>query len=134
MEPIRATRRRIFRVIFVLFAGNASPSTQSAARIIPLGLLKQIEASFSLTAQLELWGRPAYLGPMTEPTTDYIRQVLFRGRELLRPLMPKRWRGLPLVPVVRLSGVIGFSTPRPRSPRRRRTARPPDRAVGMGDH
>ena len=25
IEPIRATRRRIFKVIFVLFAGNASP-------------------------------------------------------------------------------------------------------------
>ncbi len=30
----------------------------------------------------------------------------------LRPLVPRRWRGdTPLVPVVRLAGVIGFSTP-----------------------
>ena len=31
---------------------------------------------------------------------------------VLRPLVPKRWRAdMPVVPVVRLSGVIGFSTP-----------------------
>src|SRR3954470_12216627 len=31
---------------------------------------------------------------------------------LLRPLLPRRFRGdTPVVPVVRLSGVIGFSTP-----------------------
>src|SRR4030088_3238648 len=108
------------------------PGAQSAARIIPLGRLKQIEAAFSLTAQLELLGRPAYLGPMTEPTNDYIRQLLFRGRELLRPLMPKRWRGLPPVPVVRLSGVIGFSTPLKPGLTLSGLARALDRAFGMG--
>jgi signal peptide peptidase SppA len=37
--------------------------------------------------------------------------MLARGRDLVRPAIPKRWRGLPTVPVVRLTGVIGFSTP-----------------------
>ena len=69
---------------------------------------------------------------MTEPTNDYIRQLLFRGRELLRPLMPKRWRGLPLVPVVRLSGVIGFSTPLKPGLTLSGLARALDRAFGMG--
>jgi signal peptide peptidase SppA len=40
-------------------------------------------------------------------------QKLFDGaRAVLRPLLPRRWRGgTPVVPVVRLTGVIGFSTP-----------------------
>ncbi|TMJ82618.1 MAG: S49 family peptidase [Alphaproteobacteria bacterium] len=29
----------------------------------------------------------------------------------MRPILPKRLRGLPVVPVVRLAGIIGFSTP-----------------------
>jgi signal peptide peptidase SppA len=37
--------------------------------------------------------------------------MLARGRDFVRPAIPKRWRGLPTVPVVRLTGVIGFSTP-----------------------
>jgi len=48
---------------------------------------------------------------MSEPMTDNMRQWLGRGRAWLRPAIPKRWRGLPRVPVVRLSGAIGFSTP-----------------------
>jgi|HubBroStandDraft_6_1064221.scaffolds.fasta_scaffold183192_3 serine protease SohB len=48
---------------------------------------------------------------MSEPMTDQLRVWLTRGRELVRPAIPKRWRGVPLVPVVRLTGVIGFSTP-----------------------
>jgi len=94
--------------------------------------LKQIEAAFSLTTQLELLERPAYLGPMTEPTTDNFQQLLLRGRDLLRPLVPKRWRGLPLVPVVRLSGVIGFSTPLKPGLTLAGLARALDRAFGMG--
>src|SRR5205814_7252017 len=32
--------------------------------------------------------------------------------KMLRPMLPRRFRGdIPVVPVVRLSGVIGFSTP-----------------------
>src|SRR5215471_12632785 len=49
--------------------------------------------------------------PRTESTSDQVRQMLARGRDLVRPALPKRWRGAPTVPVVRLSGVIGFSTP-----------------------
>jgi serine protease SohB len=69
---------------------------------------------------------------MTEPTTDNLRQLLLRGRELLRPVIPKRWRGLPLVPVVRLSGVIGFATPLKPGLTLAGLARALDRAFGMG--
>src|ERR1700681_727884 len=50
---------------------------------------------------------------MTEgPMAEHIRQVAARAVAAVRPYMPKRWRGdLPVVPVVRLTGVIGFSTP-----------------------
>src|SRR5262249_42934733 len=50
---------------------------------------------------------------MTDPKmTEHLRQLLARGRELLGPVLPKRMRaGIPIVPVVRLSGVIGVSTP-----------------------
>jgi len=48
---------------------------------------------------------------MSGPTADRLRQLLVRGRDLVRPALPRRWRGVPTVPVVRLSGVIGFSTP-----------------------
>ncbi len=37
---------------------------------------------------------------------------LEKTAKLLRPVLPRRFRGdTPVVPVVRLSGVIGFSTP-----------------------
>jgi serine protease SohB len=49
--------------------------------------------------------------PKSERTPQQLRQLLARGRDLVRPAIPKRWRGLPTVPVVRLTGVIGFSTP-----------------------
>ena len=43
---------------------------------------------------------------------EHLRQLFASAREALRPLLPKRLRGdIPVVPVVRLSGVIGFSTP-----------------------
>lgn len=43
---------------------------------------------------------------MTEPT------FLEKTAKALRPILPRRFRGdIPTVPVVRLSGVIGFSTP-----------------------
>ena len=48
---------------------------------------------------------------MSEPMANQLRGWLTRGRALVRPAIPKRWRGVPLVPVVRLTGVIGFSTP-----------------------
>ena len=44
--------------------------------------------------------------------TEHLRQLYLRGRDLLRPILPRRWRaGVAVVPVVRLAGVIGFSTP-----------------------
>jgi len=46
------------------------------------------------------------------PMAEHVRQVAARAVAAVRPYMPKRWRGdLPVVPVVRLTGVIGFSTP-----------------------
>jgi serine protease SohB len=68
---------------------------------------------------------------MTEPTTDSFRQLLLRGRDLLRPALPKRWRGVPLVPVVRLAGVIGMSTPLKPGLTLVGLARALDRAFGM---
>src|SRR6202163_908904 len=39
-------------------------------------------------------------------------RLLAGARGILRPLVPKRFRtDIPVVPVVRLTGVIGFSTP-----------------------
>lgn len=44
--------------------------------------------------------------------SEHLRQLLLRGRQLLNPLLPRRWRdGVNVVPVIRLSGIIGFSTP-----------------------
>jgi signal peptide peptidase SppA len=44
--------------------------------------------------------------------TEHIQQLLARARAWLRPVLPKRLRGdSAVVPVVRLSGIIGFSTP-----------------------
>jgi serine protease SohB len=40
-----------------------------------------------------------------------LQQLFASARDALRPILPKRLRGLPVVPVVRLAGVIGFSTP-----------------------
>jgi signal peptide peptidase SppA len=53
---------------------------------------------------------------MADPTapnmTEHLQQLVARARLLLRPLLPKRLRGdTAIVPVVRLSGIIGFSTP-----------------------
>jgi serine protease SohB len=50
---------------------------------------------------------------MTENRTGIdVRRLLMRAVAPLRPLLPRRFRGdTPVVPVVRLTGVIGFSTP-----------------------
>src|SRR5262244_533997 len=46
------------------------------------------------------------------PMAEHIRQLTARAALAMRPYLPKRWRrDLPVVPVVRLTGVIGFSTP-----------------------
>ncbi len=43
---------------------------------------------------------------------EHIRQLAARGSAAVRPYLPRRWRGdLAVVPVVRLNGVIGLSTP-----------------------
>jgi signal peptide peptidase SppA len=45
-------------------------------------------------------------------TSERLLKLLTGTREALRPLVPKWFRGdIPVVPVVRLNGVIGFSTP-----------------------
>jgi serine protease SohB len=50
---------------------------------------------------------------MTEPgMSEHLRQLYASARQSVRPFVPKRLRAdIPVVPVVRLSGVIGFSTP-----------------------
>jgi signal peptide peptidase SppA len=59
-------------------------------------------------------------------------KLLAGARELLRPLVPKRFRGdIPVVPVVRLSGVIGFSTPLRPGVTVATMARPLERAFNM---
>lgn len=61
-----------------------------------------------------------------------VSRLLERGREALRPVIPKRWRGVPLVPVVRLNGVIGFSTPLRPGLTLAGVARSLERAFAMG--
>lgn len=50
---------------------------------------------------------------MTDPTfTEHLCALANRLRILATPVLPRRWRpGAAVVPVVRLSGAIGFSTP-----------------------
>ncbi len=50
---------------------------------------------------------------MADPTmTEHLGQLFLRGRDLLSPVLPRRWRaGVAIVPVLRLAGIIGFSTP-----------------------
>jgi len=58
--------------------------------------------------------RQAYVVIMSEnATTDKLPVTLAdRCRSALQSLVPKRWRAdIPIVPVVRLAGTIGFSTP-----------------------
>jgi len=69
---------------------------------------------------------------MGEAMSEQVRQLLSRGRDLVRPAIPKRWRGLPTVPVVRLTGVIGFSTPLKPGLTLAGIARALERAFAMG--
>src|SRR6266576_2794096 len=49
---------------------------------------------------------------MTDQKNSEFKQLLSGASDVLRPLLPKRLRGdIPVVPVVRLSGAIGMSTP-----------------------
>src|SRR6202166_2448133 len=59
-------------------------------------------------------------------------KLLAGARAMLRPLVPKRFRGdIPVVPVVRLSGVIGLSTPLRPGVTAASMARPLERAFNM---
>jgi len=63
---------------------------------------------------------------------ERLRQVLAGARGAVRPLIPRRFRGdIPTVPVVRLSGVIGFSTPLRPGLTLASVARPLERAFGL---
>jgi signal peptide peptidase SppA len=64
--------------------------------------------------------------------TGLLRQFFDGARATVRPLIPRRWRGgTPVVPVVRLSGVIGFSTPLRPGMTLASAARPLERAFAM---
>ena len=64
--------------------------------------------------------------------SEHLRQLVASARETLLPLLPKRLRGgIPVVPVVRLSGVIGLSTPLRPGITLAAVARPLERAFGM---
>src|SRR5208282_1307167 len=62
---------------------------------------------------LEASADASYVQFMTEPwNAERIRDIGARALAVLRPLVPKRFRrDQPVVPVVRLQGIIGFSTP-----------------------
>jgi signal peptide peptidase SppA len=63
---------------------------------------------------------------------EHLRQLFASAREALRPILPKRLRGdTPVVPVVRLSGVIGIATPLKSALTLASVARPLERAFGM---
>jgi signal peptide peptidase SppA len=64
--------------------------------------------------------------------SEHFQRFLAGARAALRPLVPKRFRGdIPVVPVVRLSGVIGFSTPLKPGVTIAGMARPLERAFNM---
>src|SRR3954471_17020350 len=63
---------------------------------------------------------------------EHLKQLFASARAALRPILPKRLRGdTPVVPVVRLSGVIGISTPLKSGLTLANVARPLERAFGM---
>jgi signal peptide peptidase SppA len=64
--------------------------------------------------------------------SEHVRQLIASARETLRPILPKRLRGgAAVVPVVRLAGVIGFSTPLKPGLTLANVARALDRAFAM---
>ena len=64
--------------------------------------------------------------------SEHLQQLWAGVRRAVRPLLPKRFRGdIPVVPVVQLSGVIGFSTPLKPGLTLAGVARQLDRAFGM---
>ena len=63
---------------------------------------------------------------------EHLQQLFARARATLRPILPKWLRGgVPIVPVVRLAGVIGFSTPLKPGLTLASVARPLERAFKM---
>jgi signal peptide peptidase SppA len=63
---------------------------------------------------------------------EHLRQLFASARQALRPILPKRLRGdRPVVPVVRLAGVIGVSTPLRSALTLAGVARALERAFGM---
>jgi signal peptide peptidase SppA len=75
---------------------------------------------------------------MTDPRTtdprmtEHFQQLAARAQSLVGPFLPKRWRAdIPVVPVVRLTGIIGFSTPLRPGLTLAALARVLDRAFGM---
>src|SRR5215470_18547146 len=64
--------------------------------------------------------------------SEHLRQLFAGARVAVRPLLPKRLRGdIPVVPVIRLSGVIGLSTPLRPGVTLAGVARPLERAFGI---
>src|SRR5216684_7378113 len=64
--------------------------------------------------------------------SEHVRQLFASAREMLKPILPKRLRGdIPVVPVVRLSGTVGRSTPLQPGLNLAAVARPLERAFGM---
>jgi signal peptide peptidase SppA len=69
---------------------------------------------------------------MAQTGSTELPTLLAGARDWVRPLIPKRFRGdIPLVPVVRLAGVIGFSTPLRPGVTIGGMARPLERAFAM---
>ena len=65
-------------------------------------------------------------------TFEHSRQLFASARDALRPILPRRLRGdVPLIPVVRLSGVIGLATPLKPGLTLANVARPLERAFRM---
>src|SRR6266436_9201981 len=64
-------------------------------------------------------------------SSEHLRQLFASARAALRPILPERLRGVPVVPVVRLAGVIGFSTPLKPGLTLATVARPLERAFRM---
>jgi len=69
---------------------------------------------------------------MAEPgMSEHLRQMLAGLREGARALVPRSWRGGAVVPVVRLAGMIGFSSPLRPGLTLASVARPLERAFAM---
>src|SRR6266700_7965487 len=63
--------------------------------------------------------------------SEHLQQLYASARAALQPILPKRLRGVPIVPVVRFAGVIGFSTPLKPGLTLAAIARPLERAFKM---